>query len=47
MMAVTALSLPEFLILRKVMRPKLIALFAGIVSVGIIIVGYVFNAVIR
>jgi uncharacterized membrane protein YraQ (UPF0718 family) len=33
--------------LRKVMRPKLIALFAGIVSVGIIIVGYVFNAVIR
>lgn len=47
MMAVTALSLPEFLILRKVMKPKLIALFAGIVSVGIIIVGYVFNAVIR
>jgi uncharacterized membrane protein YraQ (UPF0718 family) len=46
MMAVTALSLPEFLILRKVMKPRLIALFAGIVSVGIIIVGYVFNAVI-
>ncbi|OYZ85405.1 MAG: hypothetical protein B7Y07_11500 [Halothiobacillus sp. 24-54-40] len=46
MMAVTALSLPEFLILRKVMKIKLILMFAGIVSVGIILVGYVFNAVI-
>ncbi|SCC93359.1 Permease (modular protein) [Thiomonas sp. X19] len=45
MMAVTALSFPEFMILRKVMKPKLIALFAGVVTVGIIIVGYVFNAV--
>ncbi len=45
MMSVTALSLPEFMILKKVMRPRLIALFAGIVTVGIIIVGYVFNAV--
>ncbi len=45
MMAVTALSLPEFMILKKVMKPKLIALFAGVVTVGIIIVGYVFNAV--
>ena len=45
MMSVTALSLPEFMILKKVMRPKLIALFAGVVTVGIVIVGYVFNAV--
>lgn len=44
MMAVTALSFPEFMIPKKVMKPKLIALFAGVV-VGIIIVGYVFNAV--
>lgn len=45
MMAVTALSFPEFMILKKVMKPKLIALFAGVVAVGIIVVGYVFNAV--
>ena len=44
MMAVTALSFPEFMILKKVMKPTLIALFAGVVTVGIIIVGYVFNA---
>lgn len=45
MMSVTALSLPEFMILKKVMRLKLIILFAGVVTAGIIIVGYVFNAV--
>ncbi len=45
MMAVTALSLPEFMILKKVMRPRLIALFAGVVTVGIIAVGFVFNLV--
>ena len=45
MMAVTALSFPEFMILKKVMKPKLIALFAGVVTAGIVIVGYVFNAV--
>lgn len=44
MMAVVALSLPEFLILRKVLRPRLIATFAGIIAVGIIAVGYLFNA---
>ncbi|HUW54019.1 MAG TPA: permease [Rhodanobacter sp.] len=43
MMAVTALSFPEFMILKKVMKPRLIALFAGVVTVGIIFVGYVFN----
>lgn len=47
MMAVTALSLPEFLILRKVMKIKLIVIFASVVSVGIILVGYVFNAVLH
>jgi hypothetical protein len=45
MMAVTALSFPEFMILKKVMKPRLIALFAGVVTVGIIFVGYVFNLV--
>jgi len=45
MMAVTALSFPEFMILKKVMRPRLIALFAGVVTVGIVLVGFVFNAV--
>ncbi|OGY82078.1 MAG: hypothetical protein A2550_00040 [Candidatus Jacksonbacteria bacterium RIFOXYD2_FULL_43_21] len=43
MMAVTALSLPEFMILKKVMRLKLIIIFAGIVGVGIMLTGYLFN----
>jgi hypothetical protein len=43
MMAVIALSLPEVIILRKVLRPVLIAVFLGVVTVGIIIVGYLFN----
>jgi uncharacterized membrane protein YraQ (UPF0718 family) len=43
MMAVTALSLPEFMILKRVMKPKLIFIFAGIVGVGIIFTGYLFN----
>ncbi len=46
MMSVIALSLPEMIILRKVLRPRLIATFAGVVGVGIMIVGYLFNAVI-
>ena len=46
MMSVIALSLPEMVILRKVLKPRLIATFVGVVSVGIIIVGYVFNAVV-
>jgi len=45
MMAITALSFPEFMILKKVMKPKLIAIFAGVVSIGIVLVGYVFNIV--
>lgn len=46
MMAVIALSLPETVILRKVMRPKLIAAFVGVVAVGILLVGYLFNAIL-
>lgn len=44
MMAVTALSLPSLIMLRKAVKPKLLAVFVGIVSVGIIIIGYAFNA---
>ena len=44
MMAITALSLPEMVILRRVMKPQLIAVFAGVVAVGILFVGYLFNA---
>jgi len=43
MMAVIALSLPEFIILRKVLKPRLIAVVIGVVGVGIVIVGYLFN----
>lgn len=46
MMAVIALSAPELVILRKVLKPRLIATFVGIVSVGILLVGYTFNAVL-
>jgi len=45
-MAVTGLSIPEFLILRTVMKTKLILIFAGIVGVGIILTGYLFNAIL-
>ena len=44
MMAVTALSLPSIIMLSKVVKPKLLTVFVGIVSVGIIIIGYLFNA---
>jgi uncharacterized protein len=46
MMSVIALSLPEMVILRKVLKPRLIGTFIGVVAVGIILVGYVFNAVL-
>ncbi|MEN6463400.1 MAG: permease [Syntrophomonas sp.] len=46
MMAVTALSLPEMIILRNVLKPTLIGVFIGIVAVAIIIVGYMFNALL-
>ena len=44
MMAVTALSLPSIILLKKVVKTKLLAIFVAIVAVGIIIMGYVFNA---
>ena len=47
MMAVTALSLPEFMILKKVMKIKLILIFASVVGVGIVITGYLFNWLIK
>jgi uncharacterized protein len=44
MMAVIALSLPEMIILRKVLKPRLIATFIAVVGVGILLLGYLFNA---
>jgi uncharacterized membrane protein YraQ (UPF0718 family) len=46
MMSVIALSAPEMIILRQALKPRLIATFAGVVAFGILIVGYVFNAVL-
>ncbi|WP_124065053.1 permease [Clostridium sp. E02] len=43
MMAVTTLSLPSMIMLRKAVKPKLLGLFIGICTIGIIIVGYLFN----
>ncbi|MCS7041468.1 MAG: permease [Bryobacteraceae bacterium] len=45
-MAVTALSAPEMIILRNVLRPPLLAVFAGVMTAGIISVGYLFNFVL-
>jgi hypothetical protein len=47
MMAVTGLSLPEFLILRRVMKIKLLFIFFGIVGVGIMFTGFLFNFVVK
>jgi len=46
MMSVIALSFPELVILRKVLKLRLIAVFVGVVASGILLVGYVFNAVL-
>ena len=46
MMAVTALSLPEMIILRKVLKVPLLGIFAGIMTITIIAVGYIFNAIL-
>ena len=43
MMAVTALSLPELVILRRVLKPRLLAVFVAVVATGILAVGYGFN----
>ena len=45
MMAVTTLSLPSMVMLRKAVKPKLLGIFAGICTLGIILVGYFFNAI--
>ena len=45
MMAVTTLSLPSMIMLRKAVKPKLLAVFAATCTIGIIIVGYFFNAI--
>ncbi len=46
MMSVVALSLPEMIILRRVLKPRLLAVFIGVVAVAIIITGYLFNVVL-
>ena len=46
MMAVTALSLPEMILLRRVLKPKLLAIFITIVGLGIVFTGYLFNFII-
>ena len=46
MMAVIALSAPEMILLRQALKPRLIATFAGVVALGILLVGYVFNALL-
>jgi uncharacterized membrane protein YraQ (UPF0718 family) len=46
MMAVIGLSMPEAIILRKVLKPRLIATFFAVVAAGIILVGYLFNAIL-
>jgi uncharacterized membrane protein YraQ (UPF0718 family) len=46
MMSVIALSLPEIIILRKVLKPRLLVVFVGVVASGILLVGYAFNVVL-
>jgi uncharacterized protein len=46
MMSIVAISTPELIILRKVIKPKLIAIFVGIVTLSIIIIGYLFNMIL-
>ena len=45
MMSVVALSLPEMIILRKVLKPRMLGFFACYLAVSFVVVGYVFNAV--
>lgn len=45
MMAVTTLSLPSLIMLRKAIKPKLLALFIAICAIGIVLVGYLFNII--
>ena len=45
--APVALSLPEMILLRRVLKPRLIATFVGVTAVGIVAVGYLFNAILQ
>ncbi len=45
MMAVTTLSLPSLIMLKKAVKPKLLGLFIGICTIGIVLIGYFFNAI--
>lgn len=47
MMATVGLSLPEAIILRKVLKPRLIAIYFGVNAIGIMLIGYLFNLVLR
>jgi uncharacterized protein len=46
MMAVVALSLPEMILLRRVLRPQLLGAYIGVVATGIVAVGYLFNVLL-
>lgn len=46
MMAVVALSLPEMILLRQVLKLRLIAIWVAVVGLGIVLTGYLFNAVL-
>ena len=46
MMSVVALSLPEMILLKRVLKPQLIATYVGVVATGILVTGLVFNAVL-
>jgi uncharacterized protein len=46
MMSVVGLSLPEMIILRRVLKPQLLAIFAATLTIAIILTGYLFNLVI-
>ena len=46
MMSVVALSLPEMILLRRVLKPQLLAAFVGVVATGIVAVGYLFNLIL-
>ena len=46
MMSIVALSLPEMILLRRVLKPKLLAIYVAIVASGIVAMGFMFNAVL-
>jgi hypothetical protein len=46
MMSVVALSLPEMILLRRVLRPQLLAAFIAVVAAGILATGFLFNAIL-